>query len=265
MSLVTYPKQYKDEEVEWIESDTCYYSTAPQMSPLWDKLHIGCISSSRVNTWLGRSKFSEGPVESAKQCVGLSKKSFNSQQLDVMQIGIDGEPKVRDWYSKTMGIDIKEVGIAVWKEDPFFRSSLDGFYTDKNGDSHGIEIKISKEIYWPLVSYNNHKTQGKKQVTPNWDKDTRKAMHIWGSHYDQMITSIKVCGLKSIDYIVCGHIDNNVYIEKVYPDEERWENVIYPGTMELRRDYIEPLMIKHDISRLDPWMMGLPPPFPLQG
>jgi hypothetical protein len=251
MDLITHLRKYEGEDINWVESETCYYSTASQMTPIWDKLHIGTISSSKFNTWLGRSRFSEGPTESAKQCVGLSKKSFDSSQLAVMDIGIRGEPMARDWYAKSRGINIEEVGIAVWKEDPFFRSSLDGFYTDKDGSKHGIEIKITKDIYWQLVKHYN----GEEFTVSNWDKDERKCMHIYGSHYDQMVASMKVCGLKSIFYIVCGHVNNDVYIEEVFPDEDRWNKVLYPGAMALKKDYIDPLMKEHHIKRLDPWMM----------
>lgn len=170
-------------EHEWIESATCYFSTAPQCTKLWDELHIGTVSASKLSTWLGLTKFSEGPEESALQCVGLSKKTFNSEQLDRTQIGIAGEPIVRKWYSESIATPISEVGVAVWKKDPRFRASLDGMYT-KDGVTRGVEIKVTDKVYWLLIQH----FQALKKGVNNMPEHS----HIWDAHYNQMIQCIEI-------------------------------------------------------------------------
>jgi hypothetical protein len=246
-SLVTYSRELNGGAINWVESETCYYSTADQCTPIWDQLHVGSISSSKINIWLGLSRFSEGDTESSKQCVGLSKKKFDSIQLNRMSIGIKGEPTVRDWYAKKIKYDISEVGIAVWKEDPRMRSSLDGIYTDSNGDKHGIEIKIPKKVYWPLMQHFKESMSGKVL-------DKKDMSHIYGSHYDQMVMSMKVTGVKSMDYVVCGHESNEIFIQKIMPDEKRW-NFLYDKAKLFFINKINPLMVKEGIKRIDPYHM----------
>jgi hypothetical protein len=218
----------------WKESKTCWYSLAAQCTPEWDKLHVGCISASRNTTLIGRSKFSpETPEIAALECVGLHKKSFDSKALDRMSIGLKGEPIIRDWYSDYIGDKIEEVGIAVWKEDPRFRASLDGLY---GGGTKGVEFKITKELYEPL---SQHLTSSKNN-------------HIWDTHYNQMIQCIAICGLDYIDYVVSSYNTNEVYIEKVYPDPERWKEIYIEGCKFLDQ-YVTPLMKEHGIERIDPY------------
>lgn len=264
-SIVDYLKIHEDQSVDWIESETCYFSTAPQCTPLWDILHHGAISSSKVTSWIGDSRFSDSPEESALQCVGLSKKTFDSKQLDAMHIGIKGEPAVRDWYEEKIGHKIKEVGIAVWKEDPRFRASLDGFYIDSDGIHRGIEIKITKDIYWPLICYykslRNKERKGSRDFSnedpnPNPDTASGEYSHIWNSHFDQMQMAMKVTGVKSVDYIVCGHKKNQVFIQRIYQNEERWKELYKRGT-EFLETLVEPLMVKHELKRIDPHPMEL--------
>lgn len=241
--LVSYPQS---ENIKWIDSELCYFSTAPQCSEFWDKLHIGSVSASKLTSWVGLSRFSEGPEESVKQCIGESKKSFDSKQLDAMSIGIREEPVVRDWYSKRIKEEIKEVGIAVWKEDPRFRASLDGIYKDKNGVTHGIEIKVPKKIYWPLVN-----SPDKDILNPEDDHS-----HIWDEHYNQMVQCMAVTGIKSIDYVVCGYETNEAFIQKIMPNDKYWRNELIPRAIKFLETSVEPMMLKKGIKRIDPYMMA---------
>lgn len=241
-SLVQYPKTFGDGIlVEWEETPSCYFSTAPQGSPLWDALHTGAMSSSRVSDYLGYSQFSSGdPNEAAMSCVGLTKKSFNSAQMQDTHIGITGEPLVRDFYSKHIGIPIKEVGIAVWKKDPRFRSSLDGMYVNAEGKLCGIEIKISKRVYPRLIAYYKQKVKKPDHT------------HIFDSHYNQMVQSMHIIGLEYIDYVVCGYNEGNTYVERVYPNPAYFENVIYKPGVHFLDTYVTPLMLERGIKRIDP-------------
>lgn len=249
MSLVKYLTHDADDTIDWTETETCYYSTAPQCTKLWDRLHIGAVSASKLSIWLGLSKFSEGPEESARQCVGLSVKTFNSTELDRTQAGIKGEPVLRSWYSGVIGEDIREVGVAVWKADPRFRASLDGIYG--TGDSlYGVELKITDRVYWPLVQYYQARSRGLRNLPDS------PHVHIWDAHYNQMIQCMAIAGLKSIDYIVAGYGNNKVYIEKIFPDPDHWNDVLLPKGRQFIETYVTPLMTTHGIQRIDPWMMA---------
>ena len=196
----------------WKESDTCYYSLEAQGTDLWKSLRIGRLTGSVINSYLGMSKFSQGEEESALQCLGLSKKEFTQDQIVNMEIGSKGEGLIRQWYSNYIGQPIEEVGLAVWKKDLRFGSSLDGLYGNK-----GIEIKISKEVYNPLIENG----------------------YIWPSHYDQMVQAMAISGLQSIDYIVAGHQTNQILIKTIYPDPERWKQ-LYTKGVEFLDNYVEP-------------------------
>lgn len=247
MSITTYLKEYNGEPIEWVEKPTCYISTAAQCTPLWDALHIGSVSSSKLTTWLGRTKYYEGLSESVLQCIGESHKKFDSASLDAATYGIIGEPIVRNWYSSVIDKKIEEVGIAVWKRDPRFRASLDGIYYDDSNMYYGIEIKVPKFLYKKLSHYyksrqmhnNNHPPYG----------------HICEAHYNQMIQSIAITGVEYIDYIVSGYSDNKTYIEKIYPDNELWEKTLYPMGVKFLEEHVEPMMLQKSIKRIDPWVM----------
>ena len=161
-----------------------------------------------------------------------------------MHIGITGEPMLRQWYSDYIGVKIEEVGIAVWKKDPRFRASLDGKYGNK-----GVEFKITENIYKPLMYYYHTRSKNYNNLPP-----VTQYTHIWESHYNQMIQCMKICGLDSIDYVVSGYKENKVYIEKILPNENAW-NSLHTDCCLFLDNYVEPLMIQHNIKRIDPYMM----------
>lgn len=228
------------QENEWEDRPSCWMSKAPQCTPHWDRLHIGTVSASHLATYLGVSRFSDSPEEAARQCVGLSQKTFNSEQLDRTRLGIEGEPVIRDWYAEMLGKPIRQVGLAVWKRDPRFRASLDGEFDDK-----AIEIKVSAKIYKPLVQHIQAVNRG--YHPPPWSHT-----HIWDSHYLQMTQSMAVTGKEVIDYLVAGYETNEVYIERLAFNACLWDEDLYPRGVHFLETYVEPLMRQHQIQRLDP-------------
>ena len=237
-----YLHEYEGKKVLWEQAETCIYSLEPQGTKLWDMLRIGCLTASRLTTFCGMSRFSDqSPEEYGLQCIGLSNKIFDSEQIERMEIGVKYEPVVRQWYSNLINHEIKEMGIGVWKQDTRFRASLDGLYdSDK-----GIEIKVTKNIYWPLVKYNEDFNKG---------IETHEKNHIWDTHYNQMIQCIHICNLKFIDYIVCGYEKNEVYIQRIYPNLDHW-NMLYEKGLNFLDTYVQPLMKKHNINRIDPYIL----------
>jgi hypothetical protein len=241
LMLVKYPRITDEgEPINWEEATECWYSTAHQGSKLWEQLHIGALSASKLTTWLGKSKFSDTPEVSARQCVGLSSPTFSPEQQSRMQLGMQGESQLRDWYAQVIGQPIREVGIAVWKLNSAFRASLDGIY----GDRRGVEFKITEQIYPPLVQYYQARNRGYHNLPPH--------DHLWASHYNQMLQSMVVTGLQSMDYVVSGYRDNQVYIETLYPDLAYWDVELYQPGVKFLQDYVAPLMRQHGILRIDP-------------
>jgi hypothetical protein len=232
----------------FIESKTCIYSTAPQLSEEWKRLRIGSLSASKITSLIGDSPFSKSPEESALECLGLTKPIFTKEAQARMKIGTDNEGLVREWYSKRIGIPIRELGLAIWKENPIFRSSLDGIYTI--GDQNvGLEIKITDSMYKPLLLHH-HSHHPKLNDVMN-DEPQRKNNHIWLSHYDQMIQNMAISGLDRMDYVVVDWKTNQVYIEEVYPNNEQWKLLVEKGTKFYNR-YVLPLSEQTGIKRYDP-------------
>lgn len=248
MSHVIYPREHNSEDIDWKETDTTFFSTALQGTELWDRLHIGCISASKNSTFLDISEFTCDKEEAWRQCLGLSDKSFNSKNINKNSPSVKLESIIRDWYGEKIGKKIHNVGIAVWKKDTRFRASLDGMYKSDESLSEfdrGIEIKITNtgHIYRPLL--DNFSDKKRKN---NYD-------HIWTSHKNQLMQSMAVTGLKSIDYIVYGYKTGLVYIEEVKFDEKYWNDMIYTKGIKFLDEIIDVKMVEHGIKRIDPWMI----------
>ena len=66
-----------------------------------------------------------------------------------------------------------------------------------------------------------------------------------------MVQAMAISGLQSIDYIVAGHQTNQILIKTIYPDPERWKQ-LYTKGVEFLDNYVEPLILKHGINRINP-------------
>ena len=60
-----------------------------------------------------------------------------------MAKGNAGEKSVRDYVSRTMGLKIREVGIAVHLKYPWVRASPDGIYDVPGGGLGVLEVKVA--------------------------------------------------------------------------------------------------------------------------
>jgi hypothetical protein len=229
--LIDYNRKFN-----WNVADNCFFSTAEQGSDEWHKLRIASLSASKLTSWLGKSKFSLGFAESALECLGLRKQTFTPLQTWAMKIGSDSEPIVRKWFIQTSKRPIREVGVAVMKSNPIFRASLDGM-----DDEGGIEIKVSSEIYFPLTSYRGY--------------NVPEIGHMWESHYNQMMQSMAVTGLKKMDYIMTGYLKNEVYIQPILFNQDYWEKELYHPGVEFYQKWVIPLMEKNGIKRIDPYFL----------
>jgi len=223
--------------MEFIDYPTYKLSTASQGSEEWRKLRCGRITSSTLSYCVGRTGFKTSKYEVANKICNLEEMETNSY----MQHGIEMEPIIRDWYSDTLKKPIKELGIAIWKEDPRFGGSLDG---EIDGEE-GIEIKAPAKMYQKLIDYIEAKKKG-YTFYPGYHE------HIFNSHYDQMTCNAVITNKKYMHYIVVCTDTQKAFIQRFPVDMELWEKELYPKACEFYDKYVIPTMIQYNINRIDP-------------
>jgi hypothetical protein len=240
----------------WQSRPTCWMSSDRQGTPDWGRKRIGCITASIISKVCGRDGFRrESPEEVAEIICGLSEKSFKPDQKILMQDGIRKEPSVRKWFSQEIiHYPIKEVGIAVWKEDPYMRASLDGetlhIEEGKEPQEAAIEIKIPRKLY-----------DRYRDVAESWTKglnNPHPESYIFNSHYDQMTAGSVITGKAGCYYIVADisekeeEEDQEIFHQYIETDINLWNNILYPAAKAFRQKYVVPLLKKHGISVIMP-------------
>jgi hypothetical protein len=219
------------------EYDTYYASLDTQGSEEWHKLRYGRITMSNISACVGRSSYYYDKEDLARKICGLEKTQTNSY----MEHGIITEPLIRSWYSEIIEKPIKEVGLAIWKNDYRFGGSLDG----EINEEEGIEIKAPNKMYHKLIDYIESKKKG-YAYPPGYHE------HIFNSHYDQMIGNAVITGKKYMHYVVVCTDTQQAFIQKLPVDTELWEKELYPKACKFYDDYIEPIMKTNNITRMDP-------------
>ncbi|CAH6418648.1 Hypothetical protein POVN_LOCUS367 [uncultured virus] len=234
---------YEGERIEWEDRKTCWISLNKQGGIVWKRLRIGAITMSMISKIAKRvPRFMQTPPdELARQICGLSEPYFPPEALARMNVGSKGEPILREWDAKELGVVIKEVGIGVYKKDPRFRGSMDG---DIN-ESDFCEYKIPERMYRQLIEFIE---AIKKGYTPPPSEHS----HIFNSHYDQMIGNAEIHGKQRCNYVVCAASNSTVYRQWVPADPDHWNNCLYPAGVTFYNTYVEPLLRKHKIRRIDP-------------
>lgn len=239
----------------WQSRPTCWMSNDRQGTLGWGEKRIGCITASLISKVCGRVNYGpnieeETPEEIAHIICGLSEKSFKPDQKLAMEDGIRGEPYVRKWFSEKISHQpIKEVGIAVWKTDPYMRASLDGetLYVEEGQEPKeaAIEIKIPRELYRKYIN-----------VVQSWGKglnNPHPESYIFHNHYDQMMAGSVITGKEGCIYIVAEiNSTGDVFHQYIDTDYNLWNNILYPRAKAFREKYVVPLLKKHGISVVMP-------------
>jgi len=234
----------------WDIRETCTISLNKQGGKLWKKLRIGCIQASLISEICERTYHSEAfpkrkPEELAEILCGLSVQSFTPSQELAMADGTIGEPIVRDWFSnQIIKKPIKEVGVAIWKQDPYFRASLDGETTNENNEEIAIEIKVPKQ----LASKYIHVVQSWGKGLNNPHPDT----YIYPNHYDQIMTGCNITNKKGAYYVVSCLNDGTSFYQYLDVDVKLWNTILYPKAKEFHNKYVLPLLEKNKIDVLFP-------------
>jgi hypothetical protein len=249
-------RNYDNESIEWEERKTCYMSKSKQGGKVWSRLRIGAMNASGISRCLQRMPPSMRipPEESARIICGLSPLSYDKKQTEdekrteSMKIGILGEPIVRQWDSKRLGVTIREVGVGVWKENPVFRGSMDGepeSSNEKCNEDDFVEYKIPKNIYWKLIEYIEAIKKG-FEPPPGYHR------HIFDSQYDQITFCGSIHGKQRCKFTVVSAETSDVYEQWIPTDHDHWNKVLYPQGLQFYNTYVVPLMAKHHILRIDP-------------
>lgn len=235
----------------WEERPTCFVSRHEQRTPEWHKLRHGTITMSKIASFIGKGYIP--PSLSGKEILhylaGLSPlPEPDAASKKRMQIGIDGEEPIRLWYAEQLrrsgdllqGDQVKEIGLAVWKEDYRIRGSADAETKD-----FCAEFKVTEYLYSQLVT---HFLARKKGYNPP-DGDHR---HIFDSHYYQLMGNGVILGKKHVDYVVYGWKEKALYTERFAVKEDEWRSEIYQPAIRLFEKEIQPLLDQAGVKRVDP-------------
>lgn len=210
---------------EWEERQTCFVSKHPQCTKQWFKLRKGIISGSRISKIAGRS-FEIDPKEEAEIILGYKNSNFSDESKRKMNLGVKNEPKVREWFAKNVvKTEIKETGLAIWKENNLFGASPDGEFI-KDGNDYGIEIKCPEDMYKGIIK----KLEGDEEN------------YIFNSHYDQMMTEGTILNKKFIFYIVHSINSGDIFYDEIEVNQDHFKEVLVPPCLEFYEKYMKPLI-----------------------
>lgn len=228
-------------KVSWVDYPSYYLSTAPQGSDIWLKERIGRITMSNLSNCTHRSSYKQ-PYEDIVDSICGIKKMEAPQNIAYMDHGIKMEPIIRNWYSESIvKKPIKEVGLAVWKQDTRFGGSLDG----EIDSDEGIEIKAPRKMYFKLVEYIESKKKGFKFYNGIHE-------HIFNSHYDQMTGNGVITKKKYMHYVVVCTDTQNSFIQRFPVDYDLWDSVLYPRAVRFYEEYVQTRMDELNLIMLDP-------------
>lgn len=222
--------EFENKETFWGAYDT-------QGSEEWLKMRIGRITMSQLSACTGRSLYKVSLEDEAKKICGLLKIDTNPY----MAHGKITEPVIRNWYSNTINKSIREVGLAIWKQDTRFGGSLDG----EIDDLEGIEIKAPNKMYRKLIDYIEAKKKGY-----NFPQGYHE--HVFNNHYDQMTGYGVITNKKYMHYVVVCSETQEAFVQRFPVDYELWESTLYPRACKFYEDYVEPMMKANNITRIDP-------------
>lgn len=223
--------------MQFEEYTTYFASLNQQCSEEWHKLRYGRITMSNISSCTGRSSYFVDKEELARKICGIEKTPTNSY----MEHGILTEPLIRTWYSETLNKPIKEVGLAIWKNDSRFGGSLDG----EINEEEGIEIKAPNKMYHKLIEYIEAKKKGFSYPSGYHE-------HVFNSHYDQMTGNAIITNKKFMHYVVVCTDTQQAFIQRFPVDYELWEKELYPKACIFYDRFITPLMKEYNIERIDP-------------
>lgn len=241
----------EEEEIPiWNFRETCTISLNKQGGELWKKIRLGAIQASLISEICDRTYHSEAfpkrtPQEIANILCGIGVQAFTPTQELAMADGVIGEPIVREWFSKEIiKKPINEVGVAIWKKDPYFRASLDGETLNEENEDIGIEIKVPGKLAAKYI-----------HIVQSWGKSLNNPhpeSYIFPNHYDQIMTGCNITNKKGAYYVVACLKDGTAFYQYLETDTQLWNEVLYPKAKIFHNTYVLPLIKEKQIDVIFP-------------
>lgn len=225
----------------WYSTDLWWLLDEPQTSPPWHLYRRGRPTGSIFGYCAGHGnpKFST-PEEEVLYLSGQKEKTFTRKQLKAMAKGVEGEPIVRNRYSRETNKISIEVGLVIPTWELRIGSSVDGIIIEPSvltkpvedyslveliQKAEGIlEIKCPGKLYPSLRSkYWNIrllKSRGTPIILPTGQELSQDSeawknyySHIYQTHFDQMQLGMAVLRKPWADYVV--HAPDGIYRERI--------------------------------------------------
>lgn len=216
----------------WTDRETCWISNYGQRTEEWKSLRMYRLTASNFAAVAGRDPL-KSPEDVLNTICGLAKPPSETAMMN-MNHGTFLEPFIRNHYSKVNNVNVKEVGLAVYKKNTYLGASLDGDVDDQTC----LEIKCPVNgIYSPLMfKLKNFSTRSGDAVTGT----AASYSHIWNSHYDQMMGQMAITGKTQCDYWVYSDSTKQLYKERIPFNKGYWEESLYPKLDKFIEEKLKP-------------------------
>lgn len=147
--------------------------------------------------------------------------------------GVCKESNVREWYYHNIQ-PVSKGNLKTLDSDKRVRAIPDGLTIDGKGI---IEIKCPKYFYQSLKAKIDGKEDGSEdiRVTDGQKSDhPYEFRHIYTKYYDQIQTTLQVCGKEYCDFVVysCyGNEEMPYHVERIPRNDDYWNEIIYPAIL----------------------------------
>lgn len=242
MSIIEHP--YLERNVPWLDRGTFWLSTIPQGTPLWDGQRKYRLTGSNFGYAAGHGLHFKTPTRLADEMTGIVEPDISPEAQQRMDYGTAQEKFARRWYERKHRVLVKEVGLAVWKENPALACSTDGIVLHADGSESDllIEIKSVMKMYDPLKKHTQMMAMG--WTPPQYYHD-----HMWTTHYDQIQGNLAIMNKKWCDYIVYCEPEKAVFTYRVEYNPDYWNNELLPKLKSFINSELEPRLDMLGITR----------------
>lgn len=225
------------ESTTWTKSETCWISNHPQNTPEWEAVGFGRITAYWFSACTGKSRFNTKD-QAIDKALGIA---LPCEENERMKRGNTLEPHLVQWFGKWANVKCTIVGRAV----PIWDKDIGGSADALVGEDEILEVKVSDDVYPPLLKYIQDYSLG--IAAPGF-------RHIYDDHYRQMQGTMAVYGRKAANYLNYGAISTRFFHQKVPFDESFWTVQLYApvklAVAEMKRRAVE---LEIDLSRrIDP-------------
>lgn len=244
-----------ESNVHWLDRGSYWLSTIPQGSSLWDGYRKYRLTASKFGVAAGLSDYKTASRLADEMC-GLAPVVISERSRTLMDYGVQTEPIARNWYQKKFSCLVKEVGLAVWKENSALGASSDGIVLTPNSNSGNqdktliydvrsglyesdllIEIK-SVQKFSPLIQNYIESLSDGFSPPPFYHN------HIDPCYYAQMQGNLAILNKKWCDYIVYCEKQQSVFTYRVDFNPHYWQFELLPKLNYFLQHELEPRLVK---------------------